>query len=216
MNKNEKFVIAINREVGSGGHVVGEKLAERLGVKFYDKDIIKELTKRFNLSVDELEEVRSSKFNWWNNLIESYMNRYKVEERFAIESTVATTENVFRVESDFLKQLADDESCVIAGRSGFFIFRDHPNALKIFIRSKMEKRIERMMRVRNLTEEQAVATIEKVDKGREAYTKKFAGKSPYDARHYALVIDISEMTEDQAVDLIMDYIDKTFRKEEKK
>ena len=154
MNKNEKFVIAINREVGSGGHVVGEKLAERLGVKFYDKDIIKELTKRFNLSVDELEEVRSSKFNWWNNLIESYMNRYKVEERFAIESTVATTENVFRVESDFLKQLADDESCVIAGRSGFFIFRDHPNALKIFIRSKMEKRIERMMRVRNLTEEQ--------------------------------------------------------------
>ena len=72
MNKNEKFVIAINREVGSGGHVVGEKLAERLGVKFYDKDIIKELTKRFNLSVDELEEVRSSKFNWWNNLIELY------------------------------------------------------------------------------------------------------------------------------------------------
>ena len=216
MNKNEKFVIAINREVGSGGHVVGEKLAERLGVKFYDKDIIKELTKRFNLSVDELEEVRSSKFNWWNNLIESYMNRYKVEERFAIESTVATTENVFRVESDFLKQLADDESCVIAGRSGFFIFRDHPNALKIFIRSKMEKRIERMMRVRNLTEEQAVATIEKVDKGREAYTKKFAGKRRYDARNYDLVIDISEMTEDQAVDLIMDYIDKTFRKEEKK
>ena len=149
MNKNEKFVIAINREVGSGGHVVGEKLAERLGVKFYDKDIIKELTKRFNLSVDELEEVRSSKFNWWNNLIESYMNRYKVEERFAIESTVATTENVFRVESDFLKQLADDESCVIA-------------------------------------------------------------------RNYDLVIDISEMTEDQAVDLIMDYIDKTFRKEGKK
>ena len=216
MNKNEKFVIAINREVGSGGHVVGEKLAERLGVKFYDKDIIKELTKRFNLSVDELEEVRSSKFNWWNNLIESYMNRYKVEERFAIESTVATTENVFRVESDFLKQLADDESCVIAGRSGFFIFRDHPNALKIFIRSKMEKRIERMMRVRNMTEEQAVATIEKVDKGREAYTKKFAGKSRYDARNYDLVIDITGMTEDRAVDLIMDYIDKTFRKEEKK
>ena len=79
MNKNEKFVIAINREVGSGGHAIGEKLADRLGVKFYDKAIVQELTKKFNLSVDELEEVRSSKFNWWNNLVQSYMNRYRIE-----------------------------------------------------------------------------------------------------------------------------------------
>lgn len=86
MNKNKKFVIAINREVGSGGHEIGEKIAGLLGVKFYDKAIVKELTKKFNLSVDELEEVRSSKFNWWNSFIESYLNRYRIEERFDIET----------------------------------------------------------------------------------------------------------------------------------
>ena len=212
MDKNQKFVIAINREVGSGGHAIGEKLAESLGVKFYDKAIVKELTKKFNLSVDELEEVRSSKFNWWNSLVESYMNRYRIEERFDVENTVATTDNVFRVESDFLRQLADDESCVIAGRSGFYIFRDNPNALKIFIMCSMPKRIERMMKVRNMTEEEAIAAIDKFDKGREAYTKKFSGKSRYDARNYDLVINVTDMSVQQAVDLILDYIEKSSQK----
>lgn len=212
MNKNEKFVIAINREVGSGGHAIGEELAKRLDVKFYDKAIVKELTKKFNLSVDELEEVRSSKFNWWNNLVESYMNRYRIEERFDVENTVATTDNVFRVESDFLRQLAEDESCVIAGRSGFYIFRDHPNALKIFITSDMPQRIERMMKVRKMREEEAIAAIDKFDKGREAYTKKFSGKSRYDARNYDLVINVTHMSVSQAVELIMDYIEKSMQK----
>lgn len=209
MKRNEKFVIAINREVGSGGHAIGEKLADRLGVKFYDKAIVQELTKKFNLSVDELEEVRSSKFNWWNNLVQSYMNRYRIEERFDVENTVATTDNIFRVESDFLRQLAADDSCVIAGRSGFYIFRDHPNALKIFITCSMPKRIERMMKVRNMSRDEAMAAIEKFDKGREAYTKKFSGKSRYDARNYDLVINVSDMDEDKVVELILDYIEKT-------
>ncbi len=209
MKRDQKFVIAINREVGSGGHEIGEKLAERLGVKFYDKALVHKLTEKFNLSVEELEEVKSSKFNWWNNFVQSYLNRYRVEERFDIESYVATSENIFRVESRFIKQLADDESCVIAGRSGFYIFRDHPNALKIFIRSNIKNRIERMMKVRNMDEEEAIEAIDKFDKGREAYTKKFSGKSRYDARNYDLVIDVGNMTEDKVVDLIMDYIEKT-------
>ena len=214
MDKNQKFVIASNREVGSGGHAIGEELAKKLWVKFYDKAIVKELTKKFNLSVDELEEVRSSKFNWWNSLVESYMNRYRIEERFDVENTVATTDNVFKVESDFLRQLAEDESCVIAGRSGFYIFRDNPNALKIFITCDMPQRIERMMKVRNLTEEEAVKAIDKFDKGREAYTKKFSGKSRYDARNYDLVINVTHMSVQQTVNLILDYIDKSSPKTE--
>ena len=182
-------------------------------MKFYDKAIVKELTKKFNLSVDEIEEVRSSKFNWWNSFVESYLNRYRIEERFDIENPVATTDNVFRVESEFLLKLAEDESCVIAGRSGFYIFRNHPNALKIFITCSKPKRIERMMEVRNMTEDEAVEAIDKFDKGREAYTKKFSGRSRYDARNYDLVINVTDMTEQQAVDLIMDYIGKSSKED---
>ena len=66
-----------------------------------------------------------------------------------------------------------------------------------------------MMKVRNMDEEEAIEAIDKFDKGREAYTKKFSGKSRYDARNYDLVIDVGNMTEDKVVDLIMDYIEKT-------
>lgn len=208
METTKKFVITINRELGSGGRTIGRKLAEKLNVKFYDKALIKELTKRFNLSVEELEKVKASKRNWWNDFVQSYMNRYNVEDRFNMEANVATTENIFKVESKFLKELAATESCVITGRSGFFIFRNDPNALRILIQSTMEKRIQRVMEKQGLSEEEAKAVIDKVDKGREKYTKEFSGTSRYDTRNYDLVINVANMTEDATVDLILDYIEK--------
>lgn len=208
MDTNKKFVVTINRELGSGGRTIGSKLAERLNVKFYDKALIKELTKKFELSVEELEKVKASKRNWWNDFVQNYLNRYNVEERFNVETNIATTENIFRVESQFLKELAADESCVIAGRSGFYIFRNEPNAIKVLIQSTMEKRIERVMEKQGLSEEEAKKVIAKVDKGREKYTQEFSGTSRYDTRNYDLVINVANLTEDEAVDVIMEYISK--------
>lgn len=208
MDTTKKFVITINRELGSGGRTIGRKLAERLQVKFYDKALIQELTKKFELSVEELEKVKAAKHNWWNDFIQGYLDRHKVEERFQVEANVATTENIFRVETDFLKQLAAEESCVIAGRSGFYIFRDEPNALKILIQSTMEKRIARVMEKQGVSKTEARAIIDKVDKGRERYTKEFSRTTRYDTRNYDLVVNVAHLTEDDAVDIIMEYIKK--------
>lgn len=208
METTKKFVVTINRELGSGGRSIGRKLAERLNVKFYDKALVKELTKKFDLSVDELEKVKASKRNWWNDFVQGYLNHYNVEERFNVESNIATTENIFRVESKFLKELAADESCVIAGRSGFYIFRNDPNAFKILIQSTMEKRIQRVMEKQGLSEAEAEKVIEKVDKGRERYTQEFSGTSRYDTRNYDLVINVANLTEDEAVGIIWEYITK--------
>ncbi len=208
MDITKKFVITINRELGSGGRTIGRKLAERLEVKFYDKALLSELTKVFELSVEELEKVKASKRNWWNDFVQGYLKRYDVEERFNVESNVATTENIFRIESKFLKELASDESCVIAGRSGFYIFRNTPNTLRILIQSTMDKRVERVMQKQGLSEDEARKVIEKVDRGREHYTQQFSGTSRYDTRNYDLVINVADMTEDAAVDLIVDYINR--------
>ena len=129
-----------------------------------------------------------------------------MEDRFNIETNVATTENIFRVESAFLKELASDESCVIAGRSGFFIFRDNPNAVKVLIQSTMEKRVERVMKKQGLSQKEAYDVIEKVDKGRERYTQQFSGTSRYDTRNYDLVINVAHLTEDEAVNIILSYV----------
>ena len=73
MNKNEKFVITINREAGSGGRTVGRKLAEKLGVKYCDKAIVEGLTKKFGLSIERIEEIKAQKKSWWTD-INNYYN----------------------------------------------------------------------------------------------------------------------------------------------
>lgn len=208
MDIARKFVVTINKEIGSGGRTIGETLAKRLGVKFYDKALVKELTRKFNLSTEELETAKAKKRNWFADFAATYSNRYLIDTPKRTNAYVPTSDNIFRVESDFLKHLASDESCVIAGRSGFFVFRDEPNALKIMIYSSMAKRVQHVMAKNGVTEAEAKDIIASVDKGREEYTKRFSGSSRYDVRNYDLVLNVADMTVDEAVDVIMAYINK--------
>ena len=214
MKRNEKFVIAINRELGSGGRTVGRKLAERLHVEFYDKALIKTLEERYSLSVDEIEKLKGQSHNWLAELKRALF----ASEGIAVTSNYIlavpgdkpvqpTTYDMFMAEQEILKSIAEDESCVIAGRSGFYVFRDHPNHLSVLIQASMPFRIERVMRKQNMTREQAVNTIEQIDKMRENYIKEFTKTSRYDTRNYDLVITADGKTEDQIVDIIMKYIE---------
>ena len=124
------------------------------------------------------------------------------------ESGLLTTKEMFKAETEILKGIADEASCVVAGRSGFFIYRDHPNHLSILIQASMPHRVERVARKQNITEEEARKTIEQVDTMRENYVKKYTDSSRYDTRNYELVITMDGINEDDAVDLILDYINR--------
>ncbi len=212
MNKNEKFVITINRELGSGGRTVGEKLAAKLGVQFYDKALIMALEEKYNLTVEEIENLKGRNHSWWAEFARSFFLAEKAKTMYyndisaLDEPDVLTTDEMFETEKKILTDIAEDESCVIAGRLGFHVFREHPNHLSILIQSPMEQRIERVMRKQYLTYENAVKVIKKVDKMRENYVKKYAQTSRYDTRNYDLVISTAGHTEDEVVDLIMQYI----------
>ena len=203
MNTNNKFVITINRELGSGGRTVGRKLAEKLGVEYYDKALIKALQERFNLSVEQIEKIKGQEQGWWAEF------KRKIafsDEDYNLNQTGIEGESVFRAETEFLKSIAKQESCIIAGRSGFYIFRDHPNHLNIFIQASMLSRVARVAREQNMSKEKARMTIEQIDRMRENYIKEQTGLSRYDTRNYQLVLSMDELTEDAAVDVIMAYI----------
>ena len=207
MNKNKKFVITINREAGSGGRTVGSKVAEKLGVPFYDKALVQALMEKYNLTVEEIESLKGRKHNWW-----SEFKRVVGIERSMADSVIDTPDmynaaDIFRREVEILKGIAESESCVIAGRSGFFAFEDHPNHLSILITAPLEQRIQRLMRKQGLTEEEARKAIKKVDTTRENYINKFTGTSRYDTRNYDLVINMAGKTEDQIANLILAYIE---------
>lgn len=214
MNKNEKFVISINRELGSGGRTVGEKLAAQLGVSFYDKAVVKGLCEKYHLTVEEVERLKGEKTNWWSDfkrvvsIGEAFNNEryYKVEVGSGLE--LITTDALFREEKSILEGIAEQESCVLAGRCAFFIFRNHPNHLSILIQARKEQRIQRVMRKQGITHEKAEKIITTVDKMRENYVSKYAATSRYDTRNYDLTISMDGMTEDDAVAVIMEYINR--------
>ena len=182
MNKNEQFVITINRELGSGGRTVGEILAKKLGVSFYDKALIKALEEKFNLTADEIEKLKGRKTRWWEDF-----------------KRVADIGNGH--------EIAAEESCVIAGRCGFFLFRNHPNHLSVLIQAPPSFRVARVVAKQHISEEEARKIIEKVDKMRENYVKRFTGTTRYDTRNYDLVFNAAGKTEEQIADQILSYVE---------
>ena len=165
------------------------------------------MEEKYNLTVEEIEKLKGRQTYWWEDFAkvmrigEPEIRQY--EDKLGKEPEKLTTENVFKAETEILEGIAEEKSCVLAGRCGFFVFRNHPNHLSIFIQASMPFRLERLMRKNNMTEDEARKTIAKVDKMRENYVKKFTGTSRYDTRNYDLVIKADGKTEDEIVDIIM-------------
>ena len=213
MDKHQKYVITINRELGSGGRTVGRKLAEKLNVAYYDKLLINELKSKFQLDTNQIEKLKSGKSDWWREFINAamYMGQgmnelWYYQRMTGQDGSLITSSDMFKVEKEILEKAAEESSCVIAGRSGFSIFANHPNHLSIFIQAPLEHRIQRIMGKQNLTHEEAEKVIQKVDGMREAYVKKYTGTSRYDTRNYDLVFNIAGKTEDEIVEQILQFI----------
>ncbi|MBR4842370.1 MAG: cytidylate kinase-like family protein [Bacteroidaceae bacterium] len=215
MNTSEKFVITINRELGSGGKTVAKKLAEKLGVPFYDKAHLKSVEEKEGLSDKEIERLKAKKRTWWpdfKRIVELdggfAVSIYDNLPNFAVPEK-NDTDDRFRTEQEILKGIVDAESCVVAGRCSFVTFKDHPNHLNVWIQSPVECRIDRVMKKKGIaTREEAEKFIKEVDRMREDYVKRHTGASRYDTRNYDLVISMEGKTEEEAVDIILKHIGK--------
>jgi len=210
MNKNERFVITINRELGSGGRTVGRLLAEKLGVPYYDKALTKPLEERFNMKADEIERLKGNNRSWWQDIKRVLILGEEAANSFDYydegKKELVTSEAVLKAETEILQSIAIEESCVIAGRSAFFALNGYPNSLNILIQASMEYRLNRIMNKRGISEKEAKKVIDEVDKSREEYLKNNAYTSRYDTRNYDLVIKMDGKTEEDAVKVILTYI----------
>lgn len=216
MDIKERFVVTVSREVGSGGRTIAAKLAEELGVHFYDKELLRSLMRRFDLTADAIEEIKGEKKSWLSDFVRFVSPMPAASAIIESDSVYGmefnpdvTPDDLYKAEVEILRGLADESSCVIAGRSGFHVLKDHPNKVNVFITASKPSRIKRVMAKQGLDEKKAEEVIDKVDTLRENFIKRHTGKSRYDARNYDLSINVDGLTEDQAVKVIMDYLCKT-------
>ena len=185
-----KVVITISREYGSGGRYIGRIIADKLGIKFYDKDLVNLVSKEAGLSEEFIEE-NDQKRNWGSSLNSSYNNDDKI----------------FEAETRVIKQLSDKESCVIVGRCADYILKDNENVVKIFIYSNKEDKINRAVKYYNLEEKKAIKQIEKVNKERAKHYKFYTNQEWGKVNNYDFCINSSIGTEKTA-DMICEYIMK--------
>jgi cytidylate kinase len=178
-------------------------------LKYCDKAVIDGLTQKFGLTPERIEEIKAQKKSWWNDISNYYQTLVNSASQPMEAEVKLDNATMFETEKRILQELATESSCVVAGRTAFMVFREWPNHLNIFIQASMEHRIKRIMRRQDVSEQEARDIIAKLDVSREAYIKKYENTSRYDTRNYQLVISMDDLSENDAVEVIMDYIDRT-------
>ena len=143
MNKQERFVITISRQFGTGGHEIGAELARRLGVKLLDKQIINEVASRFCVVEEAMEKIEARNPLWRDDFTQFYRS-YMAGMEYNGQEQDQTSHKLFDAQAEAIRQIAAEESCVIVGRCGFHIFRNHPNAFKIFVHADDQCRKRRI------------------------------------------------------------------------
>ena len=202
MNKEERFVITISRQFGTGGHEIGAGLAQRLGVKLLDKQILNEVASKFGMVEEAMERIEARNPLWRDDFTQFYRQYMAGAEYNGLEHD-QTSHQLFEAQAAAIRKIAQEESCVIVGRCGFYIFRDHPNAVKIFIHADDDCRKQRIARRYNLSESDAAAMIVDNDYSRELYTKTFTGLDWTDARNYDISLNVRRFGINGAVDFLM-------------
>ncbi|MBR3710410.1 MAG: cytidylate kinase-like family protein [Bacteroidales bacterium] len=207
--ENKNIVITINRESGSGGGEIARLLGEKLGLKVYGRAILQSVADYFNTTLEDMDRVKAQKANWWNDFCKFY-RQFDTTSRSGDSYPEATPLTLYYAEARLLRELAEQESCIIVGRAGFHIFRDNPNALHLLIMADRDARIARIATKQNLSPEEAAKVIDKTDKARDTFVKTVADTSRYDARNYDFVLNVTNMPTDTVAQFLADNIRKKY------
>ena len=192
-----KRIITISREFGSGGRFIGEEVAKKLGITYYDKNIISEIAEKSGLSPEYIQE--SAELSPKKGLF-----AYALAGRDITGKSVE--DMVYEAQRKVILELAEKESCVIIGRNADFILRDWNDVLNVFIYGDMPEKIQRIMGLYNVEEKEAVKMIADIDKRRMTnynfYTDQKWGK----ASNYTLCLNSSQLGYDRCEAIIMECV----------
>ena len=200
----ENVIIAISREFASGGRLVGKSLSEKLGIPFYDREIIELAAEKSGMSPDFIrsnEEQASSGFLFNIPAVAQNLNG-----GIFMQYETPIGDKTFIAPADVIRELADKGSCVILGRCGGYLLRDRENCVSVFLHSSLDDRIERAVNVYHLEYKGLADSLLKMDKSRGNYHKYYTGETWDDVRNYDLAINTAKTGIDGAVQAVLAYI----------
>mgnify|MGYP004637380825 CR=1 FL=1 len=189
------IVITIAREYGSGGRYVGKLVAQKLGIKLYDKEFITKVAQKTGLSEDYISK-NEQKMNVANSLASVHYTGLDNNDELFVE------------EVKLIKELAENESCVIVGRCADYVLRDNPNVLKVFIYSNMKNKVKRAVQYYGIAEKNAEKEIKNINKLRDNHYKHYTGGEWKNPENYDICVNSDALGIDNAVDMICKMVEK--------
>ena len=202
----DKYFVNIGRQLGSGGREIGERLAARLGIAFYDKELLRLAAQESGLHPEFFEKA------------DERANKLRMGGLFGLRFTLGnhamspydnclSNDALFRVQSDVIRHLAEKESCLFVGRCADYILREQPHCINIFITANRADRVRRLCLLHpEMTESQAADMINRMDRRRATYYNYYTNRQWGVASSYHLCIESSPLGVDRTVDLLEQFI----------
>lgn len=199
----DKFIITIARGYGSGGRTIGQMLSKKLGIDFYDKDLIKLASEESGINEALFgqtdEKTKAGVFG--------KTGVYKGGVIPPDKKSFTSEENLFNYQAMVMKKLADEKSCIIVGRCADFVLSGRTDVVRVFVYADEENCVRNVAEVKGITDRrEALKKIAVIDKERAAYYKAHTGREWIDARNYDLCLNSGDLGFDKCVDIIVNYI----------
>lgn len=196
----ENLIITISRQYGSGGREIGRRLAERLGIPYYDKELIILAAERSGYARSLFEEADQKASN---SMIFSLMQAGSMVNSYDLP----LNDKIYLIQSGVIQQVARQGSCVIVGRCADYVLQDRFPCVNVFIHAALQKRMDRAVKVYGLSPDDVQSVLLKTDKRRETYYNYYTGRKFGDARNYTLSLDSLGVGIENAVRVMADYVE---------
>ena len=195
-----KQIITISRAFGSGGHTIGQEVAKRLGVPFYDKELVDEVAKQSGFHADFIKEAGE-----YAPVSSSFLFSIAVSPNpLSTMHTMSMADQLFVYQTNVIRNLAEKGPCVIVGSCADYILREREDALHVFIHADMAYRAERIVRLYGETKQTPDKRLAEKDNKRKVYYKHYTNRNWGDAQNYHLCLNSGLIGIDKCTDIIVD------------
>ena len=197
-------IITIARQYGSGGHDIGEKLAEELKIPFYDKELLERAAKDSGFCQEIFENYDEKPTNSF--LYSLVMDTYSMGHSTAAFAEMPLNHKIFLAQFIAIKDIAKEGPCVIVGRCADYALADFPNVVNVYLYADMQSRIARIARSHDVTDAKAKDLIQKTDKGRASYYNYYTNKKWGEATGYDLCLNTASLGIDGSIHMIREFV----------
>lgn len=213
MNQSSTIVLTISRQIGSGGSYIGQEVARRLGMRYADREILQRAAAAAGVGEGDLAGAEEKGAGFWHSVVHSFSLGGPDTTFVPPPLSSVYEDDVFKIESRIIREIASQFDAVIVGRAGFHVLAGHPGLVNVMLHARTSWRIERLMQVYDLKDRgEAEELVERSDRTRASFIRTFTGRHWTDARLFDLCIDASSVGLERATELVVDLVSERMKR----